>query len=180
MRKQLDRLYYITAVIGGFSLVAMTLLILTQIVGRWFGIIIPSTEDFSGYMLAASFSLCLGYTFRHGGLIRVSLLLTHLDEGTRFFSELLCMVLMTSISGFLIWYFGFAVYESYEYKDLSEGYIPVLIWTVQLPVLFGLLVLGIAVFDDFIELLSTRNPAYRRNEKSETDEVNLDESKVAE
>jgi TRAP-type C4-dicarboxylate transport system permease small subunit len=167
MRKQLDRLYFFSAVAGGCCLIAMTLLILSQIVGRWFGVIIPSTEDFSGFLLAASFSLCLGYTFRQGGLIRVSLLISHISEQKRFYTELASMSLMVLLCGFLVWYFGYIVYESYDFKEVSQGYIAVPIWIPQVPVFIGVVVFAVAVIDDFIKLIATRNPAYRQNERSE-------------
>ncbi|MGH1486920.1 MAG: TRAP transporter small permease [Cellvibrionaceae bacterium] len=167
MRKQLDRLYYVSALAGGCCLIAMTLLILAQIVGRWFGVIVPSTEDFSGFLLASSFSLCLGYTFRFGGLIRVSLLISHLGESKRFLTEVACMTLMVVLCGYLIWYFGYTVYESYDFNEVTTGYVVIHLWIPQLPVFIGILVFGIAVFDDFLKLITTRNPAYRQNEHSE-------------
>ncbi|MEI8632394.1 TRAP transporter small permease subunit [Vibrio sp. PP-XX7] len=50
-------------------------------VGRWFGVIIPSSDDFAGFLLAASSFLGLAYTFRAGGHIRVSLFTAHLRNG---------------------------------------------------------------------------------------------------
>jgi len=54
MRRLLDRLYLGAGALAGLCLVMMALLILGQIVGRWFGVVIPSTEDFSGFLLAAA------------------------------------------------------------------------------------------------------------------------------
>jgi len=47
MRKILDNIYTGAGVLAGVCIVLITVMILTQIVGRWFGVIIPSTEDFS-------------------------------------------------------------------------------------------------------------------------------------
>jgi len=75
MRKILDNIYTGAGVLAGVCIVLITVMILTQIVGRWFGVIIPSTEDFSGYLLAAASFLALAYTFRLGGHIRITLLI---------------------------------------------------------------------------------------------------------
>ena len=72
MRRLLDRLYLAGGVIAGICLVLMALLILAQIVARWFGVIVPSTEDFSGFLLAAASFLALAYTLRSGGHISVA------------------------------------------------------------------------------------------------------------
>ena len=81
MRILLDKLYTGAGIIAGSCIVLITLMILAQIVGRWFGVIIPSTEDFSGYLLSAASFLALAYTFRQGGHIRVTLLI-HLLSST--------------------------------------------------------------------------------------------------
>ena len=84
LRKSLDRLYRTAGVAAGICIALMALLILAQIVARWFGAIIPSTEVFSGFLLAAASFMALAYTLRSGGHIRVNLLIGHLHGRGRF------------------------------------------------------------------------------------------------
>jgi len=80
MRNFLDKLYLGAGMLAGLFIVLITLMILAQIIGRWFGVLIPSTEDFAGFFLAAATFLALAYTFRMGGHIRVTILV-HLLKG---------------------------------------------------------------------------------------------------
>ncbi len=166
MRKYLERLYYFSAVIAGFCLVAMTLLILSQIVGRWFGIIIPSTEDFSGFLVANAFSLGLAYSFKKGALIRVTLLTSHLIGKKRFFAELFTMLVMLMLASFIVYYFGFIVVESYEFEEVTQGYISIPLWLPQVPVFMGLVIFFIAILDDMLSLLFSGNPSYLKSEET--------------
>ena len=165
MRKIFDNLYYFSAVAAGFCLAAMTALILCQIVGRWFGVVIPSTEDFSGYLVAGAFSLGLAYSFRRGALIIVTLLISNLTGKVRFLMEFVAISVMAALSLFLVWYFGYIVYESYIYKELTQGYIPILLWIPQMPVFIGLIIFSIAIVDDLIQLLCNGEPSYKRCEE---------------
>ena len=64
MRRFLDGLYRLSGVLAGLFIVAITLVILVQIVSRWMGFIVPSTDDLSGFFLAASSFLGLAYTLK--------------------------------------------------------------------------------------------------------------------
>lgn len=167
MRKFLERLYYLSAVLAGFCLAAMTLLILSQIVGRWFGVIIPSTEDFSGYLVASSFALGLAYSFRKGSIIRVTLLIGRFQGRRRFLVESFAMLMMVLMTVFIVWYFGYIVYESYDFQEVTQGYISIPLWIPQLPVFIGLLIFGIAVIDDVIALLLSGETSYMIQESTD-------------
>ena len=66
--------FYLTSgVLSGASLVSMTLLILAQIVARSLDLVIPSSEDFAGWLLSATIFFGLAYTFQQGGHIRVTM-----------------------------------------------------------------------------------------------------------
>ena len=72
-------MFYLTSAWGsGMCLILMTLLILAQIVARFMGVVIPSSEDFAGWLLSATLFFGLAYTFNAGGHIRVSIMLMRL------------------------------------------------------------------------------------------------------
>lgn len=160
MRRILDQIYHGAGVAAGICIVSMTLLILAQIVGRWFGIVIPSTEDFSGFLLAAASFLALAYTLRSGGHIRVTLVIGHIHGPVRHFLEGLILLLALLLAGYATWSCGYLVYESWLFEELSQGYIPVPLWIPQLPMALGLLILCIALLDELVTLLRGNEPAY--------------------
>ena len=80
MRRFLDTLYLWSGYLAALFLVMIALTIIAQILGRFVGIAIDSTES-AGFSLAGSTFFGLAYTFRHDGHIRVTLL-TRLATGT--------------------------------------------------------------------------------------------------
>lgn len=160
MRKILDKLYLGSGMLAGFFIILITLMILAQIVGRWFGIVIPSTEDFAGFFLAATTFLALAYTFRMGGHIRVTILVHLLKGKLQRFALALALLIFIVMIAYGAYYTGFFVYESWSFNELSQGYIPVPLWIPQLSMVVGLTIFLIALIDDLILVLSGKTPTF--------------------
>ncbi len=160
MRKTLDGIYTGAGILAGACIVLITVMILAQIVGRWFGVIIPSTEDFSGYLLAATSFLALAYTFRHGGHIRVTLLLHLLSKGWQRRMMLLTLIVFAVVVGWGAYHLCYLVYESWDFDELSQGYIAVPLWIPQMPMALGAVIFFIALVDDIVNALMGRTPSF--------------------
>ncbi len=160
MRKALDSIYTGAGVLAGACIVLITLMILTQIVGRWFGVIIPSTEDFSGYLLASASFLALAYTFRMGGHIRVTLLLHLISAGWQRRLMLMTLIIFAIAVGWGAYHLSYLVYESWDFDELSQGYIAVPLWIPQLPMALGAVIFFIALVDDIVSTLMGRTPSF--------------------
>ena len=160
MRRFLDRLYLGSGMLAGLFIILITIMILVQIVGRWFDIIIPSTEDFAGFFLAAATFLALAYTFRMGGHIRITILV-HLLKGkvSRFALTAALSVFILMIA-YAVYYTAAFVYESWSFEELSQGYIAVPLWIPQLGMMLGLVVFPIALIDDLVLLISGGTPTF--------------------
>lgn len=174
-RRILNFIYNTSGVLAGACILAITLLILAQSVGRWFGIIIPSTEDFSGYLLAASSFLGLAYTFRHGVHIRVNLLCKQLPQVIRRKLEVCVLALAVLIVLFMSYYMAYMVYESYIFEEASSGYIPVPLWIPQTAPMIGLFIFTLALIDELITLLMGNKPAYLQAEEQDSLEIITEE-----
>ena len=160
--------YFSSAFLSGASLVIMTLLILAQIGARFIGTVIPSSEDFAGWLLSATIFFGLAYTFQEGGHIRVTMLLTRLSPKSRRRQEYVNMVCGLLVSGFLAYYTIHTVYESWDFDDVTDTYLAVPLWLVQLPMAIGSLFLFIAMLDSFRVMLTGETPQYMVGE----DELN--------
>jgi len=158
LRNTLDKLYVGTGLLAGTCIVLITLMILMQIVGRWFGTIIPSTEDFSGYLLAAASFLALAYTFRQGGHIRVTLLIHRFSSGLQRKLMIAAMILFTVMMAYGAYHLSYLVYESWSFHELSQGYIAVPLWIPQVPMALGAILFLIALLDDLIGVLQGGTP----------------------
>ena len=165
MRDMLDRVYTGAGVIAGVCIALITVMILTQIVGRWFGVIIPSTEDFSGYLLAAASFLALAYTFRHGGHIRVTLLIQLLSPSRQHKLTYLVLIILVIITGYGAYHLCYLVYESWSFNELSQGYIAIPVWVPQLPMALGAVLFFIALIDDIVSSFLGHTPTFLEREK---------------
>ena len=142
----------------------MTLLILAQIAARFLGEVIPSSEDFAGWLLSATIFFGLAYTFEEGGHIRVTMLLTRLSKVKRRYLEFVNLACGLAISGYLAYYTLFTVYESYDFEDVTDTYLALPLWMVQAPMALGSLFLFIAMLDSFCIMLAGKTPQYVVNE----------------
>ncbi|WP_370280425.1 TRAP transporter small permease [Pontibacterium sp.] len=156
--------YLASAVLSGTSLVVMTLLILAQIAARMFGVIIPSSEDFAGWLLSATIFFGLAYTFNTGNHIRVTILLSRLEGKSRRLVEFFNLTAGVLISGYLAYYTAFTAYESYIYHDVTDTYLAVPLWIVQTPMALGSLFLLIAIVDSYIAALQGEKPGFIAHE----------------
>jgi len=156
--------YCCSAFLSGASLVIMTLLILAQIGARFIGTVIPSSEDFAGWLLSATIFFGLAYTFQEGGHIRVTMLLTRLSPQARRRQEYFNMICGLLISGYLAFYTFHTVYESYDFDDVTDTYLAVPLWMVQLPMAVGSLFLFVAMLDSLRVMLAGEMPNYMAGE----------------
>jgi TRAP-type C4-dicarboxylate transport system permease small subunit len=172
MRKFLDSLYLASGWLAAFFLAAIGLLVVVQVflnlidrvstvvTGTAIGLTIPSYADFTGFFLAAASFLALAHTFRAGGHIRVSLLISNLPAKAARAVEFWCLGISAAITGYFTWYSGVLLWQSYSFHDLSPGMIAVPLWIPQSGMLIGLAVLFVALLDELIGLLSGRRPCY--------------------
>lgn len=159
-----EKLYQCSGLLSGLCIVIITLLLLAQIVGRLFGFIVPSAEDFAGYALAASTFLGLAYTFREGGHIRVTLLIQRFSPKPRKIQEGIILALSFALLCYLSYACGYMVYESYIFNEVSHGYIPIPLWIPQIPVAVGVIALNLAILDALVALLKGKQPTYSEQE----------------
>ncbi len=159
------RLFYLTSAWGsGLCLITMTLLILAQIVARMIDVVIPSSEDFAGWILSATIFFGLAYTFNNGGHIRVTIVLNRLSAKHRHIAEYINLAIGLLISGYLAYYTAFTVYESLVFGEVTDTYLAVPLWMIQLPMAIGSSCLFLAIIDSLCLMITGRTPSYISSE----------------
>lgn len=147
MRTLLDKLYLASGAISGLGIILICLIILARVIGRWLGILIPSSEDFAGYLLASSSFLALAYSFRSGAHIRVSLFTSHLKPHILIWFDRFVLTIASVLVCFVVYQLIYMVWESWIFEEVTSGYVPMPLWLVQLPMSIGALIFFIAVLD---------------------------------
>lgn len=175
VRRCLDGLYLASGWLAAFFIALICALVVAQVAlnlvdrlssvftGTAIGLTIPSYADFTGFFLASASFLALAHTFREGGHIRVTLLIGHFSSSWRKIVEIWCVAVALMISLYFCWYTLLLVHESWTYNDLSMGMVAVPLWIPQSGMLLGLLVLSIALIDEFVRVLRGRVPSYEES-----------------
>jgi TRAP-type C4-dicarboxylate transport system permease small subunit len=177
LRRALDGLYRGSGALAALFLVAICVIVLLQVganvvdkVAEWttgapIGLVVPSYAEFAGFFLAASSFLALAYTLRHGGHVRVSLFVRRFAGGPRRAVELWCTGIAALLSGYFAYFAIRLVIDSWRFDDLSPGLVPVPIWIPQSSLALGLVILTVALVDEFETVRRFGEAAYMAAER---------------
>jgi TRAP-type C4-dicarboxylate transport system permease small subunit len=166
LRRFLDRLYAASGVLAAACLASIAVMMLAQAGMREVGLLLRGADDIVGWLCAASAFLALGYTFRHGELVRVGLLIDRLAPVARRRAELGALGLAVLVAGYILWAAANFVYQSWQFEEMAQGLIQIPIWIPQMSFVAGALVFFVALLDEFVVLAAGGTPAYRRAEET--------------
>lgn len=156
MRRALDLLYESSAWLAGFSMLAILIVTLIQILGGVSDIFLRGTDAYAGYAMAAASFFALAHTLKRGEHIRVTLILQRLPAATRRVMEILCLGVAVLMTGFFAWYAWDMVYWSWEFESRSDAMDATLLWIPQLAMSIGVTILCVAFTDEFVLVLGGR------------------------
>ena len=171
LRKTLDALYWVCGAIAGLSIVAICALMMVMSLGRELGINVSGGDEITGWLMAAAAFLGLAHTFKHGDLIRVTLVIERFTGGTRRWLELLAIGVGGLFLGLFAWYCVRMVYDSWRFNEFAQGVIAIPIWIPQTGLALGVVVLFLAFVDEFVRVLAGHAPCYHREPPKTADEI---------
>jgi TRAP-type C4-dicarboxylate transport system permease small subunit len=166
LRKFLDSLYLGAGVLAAVFLVGIGVLMLAQIIARELGYQVRGADDLTAWFCAASAFLPLAHTFKRGELVRVGLLLEHLQPAARRFGELFSLGIAAVFVGYMAWSVTRFVYQSWEINDVAQGMLPLPMWIPQSSFALGVIVLFIAITDELVLVIRGRAPTYVQAEEA--------------
>ncbi|MDX9862324.1 MAG: TRAP transporter small permease [Rhodospirillales bacterium] len=159
MRRFLDGVYRASGGAAACFLFLIAATIVAQIVGRFFGIALDSTES-GGFSLAATTFLGLAYTLKHGAHIRVSLLVSRFRGRVARAVELWCSGFAAAAMAFLTWQTILMVHDSWRFGEISPGLLAIPFWIPQSGMLLGATILTVALIDEFWLVATGRQAGY--------------------
>ncbi len=178
MRKLLNGLYTLTLALSAACLVAILVLVGTQICGQIFdstlkllgfppyGFLIPSLSEIGGYLFGTASFLALGATLKRGAHIRVTMLLGALRPRSRRVLELWALIAGLAIAVYATWALGTLAYFSWKFGDVSSGLLPVPYWIPQSAMTLGLITLCVALLDEIVLTWSKGSPSFIKAESA--------------
>jgi TRAP-type C4-dicarboxylate transport system permease small subunit len=90
----LDRVIHWSAGLGATCIALVCVVMLSMSICREIGINLRGGDDIISWLCAASAFLILGQTFKHGGVVRVEIILDQMSPNRRWLFELLSLSLM--------------------------------------------------------------------------------------
>lgn len=159
MRRFLDALYRYAGWAAAISILMIFALVGLQVSARLLdaglrlvgqrplGLIIPSIAEICGFLLATASFLALAYTLTSGGHIRVSLLLHRVGPRARHVFEVLVGLCAIGLSLYMTVAMARLTLRSWNFNDVSYGFIPVPLALPQGAMTLGLAILTIALVD---------------------------------
>jgi TRAP-type C4-dicarboxylate transport system permease small subunit len=170
-RKVLDKLYLFAGYAAGGFLLAIFVLMMLLSAGRPLGLNIPAGDDLVSWCMVATSFLGLAYTFRHGEMIRVGLLIDQLEGRTRHVIEIASLLVGGFFVAFFTYYAVLLTFDSWRFHDMAQGVLAVPLWIPQLGYSGGLLILLIAFIDEFIHVVRGNPPRYEKPKPQTAEEV---------
>ena len=153
LRKGLDFLYLASGVAAALCLIAILSLIVLQMLARWTGEVFPGAPEYASYAMAAASFLAFANALNRGSHIRVSILLNAVPESVRRVLEIWCFGVGAAIMWYFVYYCQKFVYWSWKFNDVSQGQDKTALWIPQSLMLFGAVMLAIALTDHLIHVI---------------------------
>jgi TRAP-type C4-dicarboxylate transport system permease small subunit len=176
LRKALDHLYELSLYAAASCLVLIATLVGAQVLGRLYdlllvlfgsrpyGFLVPSLAEFAGFLLGAASFLALAGTLKRGAHIRVTMLLASVPDSARRWFELWALAAAAVFAAFVTWHVAALSFDSFRFKEVSYGIIPLPLWIPQAVMALGALLLLIALADELVITWRTGRPSFRRGE----------------
>jgi TRAP-type C4-dicarboxylate transport system permease small subunit len=164
----LHRLYRASGLLSALSLVLICGLILAQVIARNAGTTLRDADEFAAWAMAAAGFFGLPYALHTGSHIRVQVGTRFLPPGAQHAVEVIASLLGLAISAYLAWFCAAFVLESYKFKEVSQGLVPVPLWLPQLPMALGSALLVVAFVERLVCVL--RGQTFELGDEAEMSE----------
>jgi TRAP-type C4-dicarboxylate transport system permease small subunit len=154
--QRLHWLYRASGLLSAASLVLICGLILAQVVARNMGSTLRDAEEFAAWAMAAAGFFGLPYALYCGSHIRVAVFARFLPATLQHAMEILASLVGLGLAAYLAWYCGAFVLDSWRFKEISQGLVPVPLWLPQLPMALGSALLAVGFGERLVCVLQRR------------------------
>ncbi len=170
LRRALDKYYKFCGYVSALSLCLICLIVFTQVLfntinklwellfGNSLGLLLPSYDSITGYLLISTTFFAIAYTFRQGEHIRVNLLITRIkSEKVLLVIEIFSVALVLAFMIYATIFSFLLVHDSWHFKDMSSGIIPIPLWIPQLVMSLGCFTFVICLLDSLVGLFKHKH-----------------------
>ena len=149
------------AIFGGYILLLLSFLIVTEIVARkFFSYSLQGIDEIGGYVVAVTGTFGFAYALIERAHTRIDIILDHVSRQIRNILNLLAYVLVTGTALFMLYYGYVALNESILFNSRSSTPLQTIMWIPQGMWFAGLCVFSVTSVAVLVHLvmLQIRNP----------------------
>lgn len=161
-RRALDAVYLAAGALGAGFIVAICALMIWQSVAREFGVATGAVNDIVAWFCAAAAFFTMAHAFKHGDFVRVTLLTARAGPVWKRRLELAALVVAVVAVGYLAWWACRFTYDSWRFKEVANGLLPMPIWIPQMSFAIGSVLMWVAVIDELVTVAKGGVPTYER------------------
>lgn len=154
MKWVLDSLFRLCGFVAAALIVAIVVLISAQIVGRLFGILVPSADEIAGLTLAALAFIALAPVFRAGGHVRVTIFFERVSPNARRILHILCLLIALAVAVFITGSLIELTWNSWKYRTAIIGLLQIPVWPYQAAMAFGASCFSIALLEETFRVVT--------------------------
>jgi len=160
MRRFLDRLFLASGAVGAAFIAFICVVMIAQSILREFGIRTGAANDVVAWSCAAASFFAMAHAFKHGDFVRVTLLLEAVSPRTRRMLEIGSLLIAAVSVSYLAFWANKFTYDSWRFKEVAQGLLPIPIWIPQASFAIGSILLLMAVLDELIIVLRGGKPTF--------------------
>jgi TRAP-type C4-dicarboxylate transport system permease small subunit len=164
MRKALNALYDGAGYLAALFMVGCLGMVLIGIGGRLFGFHLRGTDAYAGYCMAAAGFLALAHTLKRGEHIRVTLLVERMGSKGKRAMAIVAHAIALFFSAVFAFFSVRLVWVSHQMNDISQSNDASPLWIPQIGMAIGAAILFIAIFDEFILVITGKKIAEQSTE----------------
>lgn len=161
-RRLLDRLFDGAGALAALFILGIFLLMIYASAGRMIGWRVGGVNDIVSWFCAAASFFAMAHAFKHGDFVRVTLLLDKMSPPMRRAFEIVSLLIAAAAVTYLAWWAARFTYESWQFKDIAGGLVPIPIWIPQVSFVIGAFLFVLAVLDELWIVLRGGVPTYVR------------------
>jgi TRAP-type C4-dicarboxylate transport system permease small subunit len=173
VRNLLDGLYFLSAISGALSVLAVLVLMLVQVAYRQAGYIFRGADDLTAWCCAAAVFLPLAHTFKKGELVRMGLVMDHFQGAARRAFEIVSLASAALFAAYASYWAINLAYLAWEVDDRAQGLLPVPMWIPQSSMSVGLVVLFVALVDELFAVVRGREASFKKAARERREEADF-------
>ena len=163
----MNALARLAGALSAICLAAMVLVLAATLAGRPLGILVPSSEEITTFLMVGMAFFGIVYAYAEGVHVRVDTLHRRLPAGLRRAIEIACHLGAAALCAVVAFHSGRLAWTAWRFHDVSDGLVPIPMWIpmAALPLGFGLLAL--VLLRDGARLVAGGSVAFGVSEKDE-------------